>query len=64
MKSPDITWTGLWDIDVRSVDGDVIDKLYVELGIKKQRSSLYHPEGDCQAGRSVHFIKALINCHY
>ena len=46
----------------RNVDREVINELCEQLGIKKWRSSPYHPEGDGQAERSVQTVKALIRC--
>ena len=46
----------------RNVDGDVINELCEQLGIKKRRSSPYHPKGDGQAERSVQTVQALIRC--
>ena len=44
----------------RNIDGEIINELCEQLGIKKHRSSPYHPEGDSQAERSVQTVKALI----
>ena len=45
-----------------NVDGEVMNELCEQLGIKKRRSSPYHLEGDGQAERSVQTVKALIRC--
>ena len=46
----------------RNVDGEVMNELYEQLGIKKRRSFPNHPEGDGQAERSVQTVTAFIRC--
>ena len=43
-----------------SLDGKVIDKLCSSLGIKKKRSSPYHPQGNSSAERSIGSLKVVL----
>ena len=46
----------------RNVDGERIREWCRSVGIKKQRSSLCHPQGDVQAERSVQTFKQVMRC--
>ena len=46
----------------RNVDGERIREWCRSVGIKKQRSSPYHPQGDGQADRSVQTFKQVMRC--
>ena len=46
----------------QNVDGEIINEIFEQLGIKKRSSSPYDPEGDSQAERSVQTLKTLIRC--
>ena len=43
-----------------SLDGKVIDKLCSSLGIKKRRSSPFHPQGNSSAERSIGSLKVVL----
>ena len=45
----------------KNMDGKVINTMCTKLGIKKSRSSPYHPEGNGTAERSVGKIKTMIS---
>ena len=45
-----------------NVDGAEIRRSLDALGVKKVRSSPYHPQGDGQAERSIETVKQTLRC--